>query len=356
MYWRRFPVSTIPVNDEKAFEHWLRARWNEKDILLNGFLRTGRFPADIGAHKTKDGKIVRGSGHIESEIKAVRWYEFLQVFAPVGAIAMILYTFYGALPEGMLNIVDKDSMTEKLEMIQKNLVTASSLGKQFLTASNGDSINSQVKATLANTQRIAAKHGINPKTLINGNSTLQPARITAAPQRPHAVRKVVVLPKAPAPPKLPVKKPPTVQKPLSVRKPEVHQKSPVTQKSPAKPALKLPPRNNSTIPTVPKPSKPIQGNRPAVPKVVQKQEATNASKKPEAKKMAATSQAAIPTQKPLAKNVAAKASSPAVQKPHNASNFHNASNPAIKQMVAKPKLITAAVPVPKKQKVATKKV
>lgn len=69
---------------------------------MEGYYRTGRFPADVGASKRKDGKVLRGSGHIETEIRPTHWYEFLQVFAPIGLVALVLYVFYGALPKRII--------------------------------------------------------------------------------------------------------------------------------------------------------------------------------------------------------------------------------------------------------------
>ena len=108
MFWRRFAISKIPLDDPQQFELWLRARWAEKDRILDRYLRTGRFPADDGVTVTPQGKTLRGAGYIETEIKASRWYEFLQVFAPIGLFALVLYMFYGALPKNLVkNINDK---------------------------------------------------------------------------------------------------------------------------------------------------------------------------------------------------------------------------------------------------------
>ncbi|KAL9615181.1 MAG: hypothetical protein Q9167_000387 [Letrouitia subvulpina] len=112
MYWRRFDVSTIPVDKDKAFDNWLRARWIEKDQLLEYYQKTGRFPADKGVSKLSDGRIVRGAGYIETEIKPNRWYEYLQIFAPVGLLALILYMFYGALPRQIVRDIDKQALQQ----------------------------------------------------------------------------------------------------------------------------------------------------------------------------------------------------------------------------------------------------
>ena len=122
MYWRRFAVSSIPLDDSRAFEIWLRARWTEKDQLLDLYLRTGHFPADAGVDKTPEGKTRRGAGYIETEIRPFHWYEFLQIFAPMGLLALVLYTFYGALPRQFLKSINKEAVRAKIESIQRNLI------------------------------------------------------------------------------------------------------------------------------------------------------------------------------------------------------------------------------------------
>lgn len=119
MYWRRFALSSIPIDDPVAFEVWLRARWMEKDSLIEAYYRHGRFPADRGAHKTREGKIIRGTGHIETEIKSNYWYEFLQIFAPVGVLAMVLYMFYNALPTTVTESLKSQDKLKKAEELQK---------------------------------------------------------------------------------------------------------------------------------------------------------------------------------------------------------------------------------------------
>ncbi len=43
VYVRRFPISSLPQGEE-ALAEWLRARWYEKDALLDHFYREGRWP------------------------------------------------------------------------------------------------------------------------------------------------------------------------------------------------------------------------------------------------------------------------------------------------------------------------
>ncbi|KAL8715566.1 MAG: hypothetical protein Q9220_000902 [cf. Caloplaca sp. 1 TL-2023] len=107
MYWRRFDIWSIPVDNDRAFDNWLRARWIEKDQLLENYQKTGRFPADTGVDELPDGRKRHGAGYIETEIKPNKWYEYLQIFLPVGLLGMILYLFYGGLPKRFMKDVGK---------------------------------------------------------------------------------------------------------------------------------------------------------------------------------------------------------------------------------------------------------
>lgn len=103
MYWRRFHVSSIPVptssdpssQEREAFSNWLLARWKEKEILLEGYARNGRFPADEG-HDSEGGPgsgMTKGAGFIETEVKLRHWYEILQIFSVLGAVAAVGVAF-----------------------------------------------------------------------------------------------------------------------------------------------------------------------------------------------------------------------------------------------------------------------
>lgn len=141
MHWRRFRTKSIPVDDPIAFDKWLKDRWAEKDKLLGIYYRTGRFPADRGAHRGADGKVCRGAGYIESQVKSVRWYEFLQIFAPVGLFAMVLYMFYGAMPKQVAPSADNQVWINTMNTLQKALTekprkTASSPPKKPSSKAN----------------------------------------------------------------------------------------------------------------------------------------------------------------------------------------------------------------------------
>ena len=97
MYWRRFAISTIPLDDAREFELWLRQRWIEKEALLEGYLQTGRFPADESQEKDAKlvtngyggGKKTEGPGIIETEVRLEQWYEIGQIFVGLVTFALI---------------------------------------------------------------------------------------------------------------------------------------------------------------------------------------------------------------------------------------------------------------------------
>lgn len=133
MYWRRFAIKNIPLRNEKAFELWLLARWREKDLLIENYLIHGRFPADTGVSETPQGTLKRGAGHLTVEIKSSHWYEFLQIFAPMGILAMVLYIFYGALPQKFFNSKTGRAVKESKEDLQtlKSSVTPPAMPTSF---------------------------------------------------------------------------------------------------------------------------------------------------------------------------------------------------------------------------------
>ncbi|KAG7117620.1 putative acyltransferase like protein [Verticillium longisporum] len=82
-HWRRFKVSDIPLETADAFELWLRARWYEKDALMEQYLSTGRFPPLVG-HK---------QDYIESEIRTKNWWDFSQIFVVFAAFSLLCRIF-----------------------------------------------------------------------------------------------------------------------------------------------------------------------------------------------------------------------------------------------------------------------
>ena len=97
MYWRRFKVASIPIDDPTKFEAWLIEQWRIKDDLLEQYVQNGRFPADDCCdHPTEvdyggqtDSKTLSGSGFIETEVKLAHWYEIGQIFVVLAAFGLV---------------------------------------------------------------------------------------------------------------------------------------------------------------------------------------------------------------------------------------------------------------------------
>ena len=95
MYWRRFRVADIPIDDAKAFEKWLLARWKEKDALIEGFMQRGRFPPNPPAREDKVRK-QRGAFY-ETEVKQRYTLEFLLMFSQVAVLGVVVYLVMAVL-------------------------------------------------------------------------------------------------------------------------------------------------------------------------------------------------------------------------------------------------------------------
>ncbi|KAJ5584055.1 Phospholipid/glycerol acyltransferase [Penicillium hispanicum] len=94
MHWRRFPVSEIPLDDQKEFDAWLRARWAEKDELLDHYFETGRFPSELGgtikaSHASDEQKLAASAGYVESYVRLHHWVELGQIFMVLVGLAFL---------------------------------------------------------------------------------------------------------------------------------------------------------------------------------------------------------------------------------------------------------------------------
>lgn len=98
MYWRRIPVSSIPIDDLGQFEVWLKGQWQIKEDLLEGYARNGRFPADDGHDSDGEpalngnpgSKVSQGAGYIETKVKLANTYEIGQIFVVLAAFVLII--------------------------------------------------------------------------------------------------------------------------------------------------------------------------------------------------------------------------------------------------------------------------
>ncbi|KAL8756983.1 MAG: hypothetical protein Q9199_002573 [Rusavskia elegans] len=162
MYWRRFDIWSIPVDNDRDFDNWLRARWIEKDQLLDNYQKTGRFPADTGVDELADGRKRRGAGHIETEIKPNKWYEYLQIFAPVGMLAFVLYMFYGGLPKRFMRDIGEraveQSQLEGPENLEQLINSAPRIVE--VDSSNASTVGAPTKIKITHQTPAAAQKAI----------------------------------------------------------------------------------------------------------------------------------------------------------------------------------------------------
>lgn len=102
LYWRRFRVADIPLEDGAAFEAWLRDRWYEKDALMEQYISTGRFPSS----PPSPGEVrAKGEGEfIETEVRTKFWWEFVQIFVVLGAFGLmgnVLFKLWAGLSHAL---------------------------------------------------------------------------------------------------------------------------------------------------------------------------------------------------------------------------------------------------------------
>ena len=175
MYWRRFAISSIPLDDDRAFEHWLRARWTEKDNLIEYYYQHGNFPADIGVDKGSNGKTRRGAGYIETQVRPAHWYEFLQIFAPTGLLALILYCFYGALPRRLVKSFNKQAVLDTIDTVKQNQLKGPEKKQLSDYAVNALVSNIGIQNTIAAQKQLV---GLASKALGNASGKGQKALMT----------------------------------------------------------------------------------------------------------------------------------------------------------------------------------
>jgi hypothetical protein len=87
-------MSEIPLDDQKEFDTWLRARWTEKDALLDIFFETGRFPTaltgSIDAGDVSDVQREAASkGFVETHVRLHHWTELGQIFMVLASMAFL---------------------------------------------------------------------------------------------------------------------------------------------------------------------------------------------------------------------------------------------------------------------------
>lgn len=95
MYFRRFKISDIPVDNDDAFERWLINRWREKDYILEYFNKYNAFPTEDAGKALAAAEGKRKPSHakmIGTEVQGGGWDEFLSIFGPITSAAGALST------------------------------------------------------------------------------------------------------------------------------------------------------------------------------------------------------------------------------------------------------------------------
>lgn len=141
MYWRRFKISDIPVDNDEAFGRWLNNRWREKDYILEYFYKFNHFPADdpIKALAAAEGKREPNNAKsIATEVRGGGWDEFLSIFGPITTAAGALSAVDMTEPinfDALLNNVAKQQ--------QLNLLN---IGKAPIAATSQEAIRNALLA------------------------------------------------------------------------------------------------------------------------------------------------------------------------------------------------------------------
>jgi len=150
MHFRRFRIADIPIDNDKAFDVWLRNRWREKDYLLEHFVRYDRFPEDdkwLVRQQKKNTKKVgpQNAKFIETLIKSNNLEEFLSIFAPLTSVMTVLAVMNGtANPNDLLKLVSEATQQQQQvgllqgagssKELQKTIEKASAANMPNLTA------------------------------------------------------------------------------------------------------------------------------------------------------------------------------------------------------------------------------
>lgn len=141
MFWRRFKISDIPLDNDEAFGRWLTNRWREKDYILEYFYKYNHFPSESPVHALAAAEGKRKPNHakmIGTEVKGGGWDEFLSIFGPITTAA-------GALSAvDMTGPIDFDALLGQVAKQQQlNLLN---LGKAPLAEASQEAVR---KALLA---------------------------------------------------------------------------------------------------------------------------------------------------------------------------------------------------------------
>ncbi|KAK4903347.1 hypothetical protein LTR27_000278 [Elasticomyces elasticus] len=150
MFWRRYKIADIPLENDEAFSRWLLNRWREKDYILEYYTKFGQFPAcdALTALQAVEGKKPpQHAKAISTEVKGGGWDEFLSIFGPITTAAGALGNVDMTEPLNFEALLGKVAMQQQLNM--------SELGKSPIAAKSQEAIRGALKA--ANAQNALPK-------------------------------------------------------------------------------------------------------------------------------------------------------------------------------------------------------
>jgi len=161
MHFRRFKISEIPIDNDVAFEVWLRNRWREKDYLLEHFVQYNRFPEDdkwLVRQKQTGRKGAMNAKFIETQIKSNSLEEFLSIFAPLSSVMMVLFLFYGGSnPNDLLKMIGEAAQQQQnIALLRDDASTKEPLKLQKVPKDSSSSVPSLASFDFAPTSMTPA--------------------------------------------------------------------------------------------------------------------------------------------------------------------------------------------------------
>ncbi|KAH7081751.1 acyltransferase-domain-containing protein [Paraphoma chrysanthemicola] len=220
MHWRRFHIDSIPIQNTKAFEVWLRNRWREKDYMLEYFNRNNRFPAedfwknhlDLDSSSSQNGgksirSVPRPAVHIETEVKSGNWNEFVKIFAPITSVMMALTVAYGASPEDLPIPGGREFFEQHIKMLlgqngeMKGLPSPEELEKMIEDAAKLGAQQAAEPQQMTEVQKLTQENlaKLVKETAIKSGAVLPGGMRRASTALPQAPTKTMVAPSASAP-------------------------------------------------------------------------------------------------------------------------------------------------------------
>lgn len=98
MFWRRFAIKDIPLESAERFDVWIRDRWTEKDALMEQYITTGRFPANVPSPPSVTQESFKDlpphEDFIETEVKLAHWYEIANIYIVLLCFGLAVNTLW----------------------------------------------------------------------------------------------------------------------------------------------------------------------------------------------------------------------------------------------------------------------